>query len=61
MELKYDWNNEVILQFYSTLYLDEKSSKHFWMTEDEIRYNSWSSRSHTLPKKLHDNHVMELR
>jgi hypothetical protein len=24
MELKYDWNDEVILQFYSTLYLDEK-------------------------------------
>jgi hypothetical protein len=29
MELKYDWNDEVILQFYSTLYLDEKSSKLF--------------------------------
>jgi hypothetical protein len=29
MELKYDWNDEVILQFYSTLYLDEKSSKFF--------------------------------
>jgi hypothetical protein len=26
MELKYDWNDEVILQFHSTLYLDEKSS-----------------------------------
>jgi hypothetical protein len=36
MELKYDWNDEVILQFYSTLYLDKKSSKLFWMTEDEI-------------------------
>jgi hypothetical protein len=31
MELKYDYNDEVIL-----LYLDEKSSKLFWMTEDEI-------------------------
>jgi fructose-1,6-bisphosphatase len=36
MELKYDWNDEVILKFYSILYLDEKSSKLFWMTKDEI-------------------------
>jgi hypothetical protein len=36
MELKYDWNDEVILQFYSTLYFDKKSNKFFWMTEDEI-------------------------
>jgi hypothetical protein len=36
MELKYDWNDEVILLFYSTLYLDKKSSKIFCMTEDEI-------------------------
>jgi hypothetical protein len=31
MELKYEGNDEVILQFYSILYLDEKSSKLFWM------------------------------
>jgi hypothetical protein len=36
MELKCDWNDEVILQFYSTLHLDNKSSKLFWMTKDEI-------------------------
>jgi hypothetical protein len=36
MEQKYDWNDEVILQFYSTMYLDEKSIKLFWMTEGEI-------------------------
>jgi uncharacterized protein YdeI (YjbR/CyaY-like superfamily) len=36
MELKYDWNDDVILLFYSTLYLDEKSNELFWMTEDEI-------------------------
>jgi hypothetical protein len=29
IELKYDWNDEVILQFYSILYLDKKSSKLF--------------------------------
>jgi hypothetical protein len=29
IELKDDWNDEMILQFYYTLYLDEKSSKLF--------------------------------
>jgi hypothetical protein len=68
MELKYDWNDEVILQFYSTLYLDEKSSKLFWMTEDEIYSVSLvrfaailGLQDHTrYPKKLHDDCVMEL-
>jgi Cu2+-containing amine oxidase len=68
MELKYDCNDEVILQFYSTLYLDEKSSKLFWMTEDEIYSVSLvrfvailGLKDHThYPKKLHDDHVMEL-
>jgi hypothetical protein len=68
MELKYDWNDEVILQFYSTLYIDEKSSKLFWMTEDEIysvslvRFTTiLSLQDHThYPKKLHDDRVMEL-
>jgi hypothetical protein len=68
MELKYDWNDEVILQFYSTLYLDEKSSKIFWTTEDEIYSISLVTFAAILslqddthyPKKLHDNHVMEL-
>jgi hypothetical protein len=68
MELKYGWNDEVILQFYSTLYLDEKSNKLFWMTEDEIYYVSLvrfaailSLQDHTCyPKKLHDDRVMEL-
>jgi hypothetical protein len=26
VELKYDWKDEVILQFYSTLYLDKKAA-----------------------------------
>jgi hypothetical protein len=39
MELKYDWNDEVILQFYSTLYLDKKSSKLFWMTDVTSKKN----------------------
>jgi hypothetical protein len=68
MELKYDWNDEVILQFYSTLYLDEKTSKLFWMTDDEIYSDSFirfatilGLQDHTCyPKKLHDDHVMEL-
>jgi hypothetical protein len=68
MELKYDWNDEVILQFYSTLYLDEKSNKLFWMTEDEIYSVSLVRFAVILglqdqtryPKKLHDDCVMEL-
>jgi hypothetical protein len=65
MELKYDWNDEVILQFYSTLYLDKKSNKFFWMTEDEIYSVSLvrfaAILDHTrYPKKLHDDRVMEL-
>jgi hypothetical protein len=38
MELKYECNDEVIIKFYSTLYIDEKSSKLFWMTDDEIYF-----------------------
>jgi hypothetical protein len=68
MELKYDWNDEVILQFYSTLYLDKKSNTLFWMTEDEIysvsliRFTAiLGIKDHThYPKKLHVDHVMEL-
>jgi hypothetical protein len=66
MELKYDWNDEVILQFYATLYLDEKSSKLFWMTKNKIYSVSLvrfaailSLKDHTCyPKKLHDDCVM---
>jgi hypothetical protein len=68
MELKYDYNDEVIHQFHSTLYLDEKSSKLFWMTEDEIDFVSLvrfaailGLKDHTCyPKKLHDDRVIEL-
>jgi hypothetical protein len=68
MELKYDWNDEVILQFYSTLYIDEKSNKLFWMTEDElysislVRFTTiLGLQDHTCyPKKLHDDRVMEI-
>jgi hypothetical protein len=58
----------VILQFYSTLYLDEKSNNLFWMTEDEIysislvRFTAilglWDHTRYT--KKLHDDCVLEL-
>jgi hypothetical protein len=29
MELKYDWNDEAILQFYSTLYLTKRAASFF--------------------------------
>jgi hypothetical protein len=68
MELKYDWNDGVVLQFYSTLYLKEKSNKLFWMTDDEIYFISFvrfiailDLQDHTCyPKKLHHDHVIEL-
>jgi hypothetical protein len=68
MELKNDWNDEMILQFYSTLYLDKKSSKLIWMTEDEIYSISLvrfaailGLMDHTrYTKKLHNDRVMEL-
>jgi hypothetical protein len=55
-------------KFYSTLYLDEKSNKLFWMTKDEIysvslvRFTAiLGLQDHThYPKKPHDDHVMEL-
>jgi hypothetical protein len=50
------------------MYLDEKSNKLFWMTEDEIYFVSLvrftailGLQDHTrYPKKLHDDRVMEL-
>jgi hypothetical protein len=56
-----------LLQFCSTLYLDEKSSKLFWMTEGEIysvslvRFTAIHGlQDHThYPKKLHDDHVIK--
>jgi hypothetical protein len=58
----------VILQFYSTLYLDKKSNKLFWMIEDEIYSVSLvrfavilGLQDHTCyPKKLHNGRVMKL-
>jgi hypothetical protein len=50
------------------MYLEEKSSKLFWMTEDEIysvslvRFDAiLGLKNHTCyPNKLHDDRVMEL-
>jgi hypothetical protein len=58
----------MILQFYSTLYLDEKSSILFWMTEDEIYSVSLVRFAANLglkdhvryPRKLRDDRVIEL-
>jgi hypothetical protein len=58
----------VILEFYFTLYLDKKSSKLFQIIDDEIysislvRFTAiLGIKDHICyPKKLHDDHVMEL-
>jgi hypothetical protein len=32
MSFKYDWNEEIISQFYATFYFDAKGQKIMWMT-----------------------------
>jgi hypothetical protein len=36
MSFKYDWNDEIISQFYSTLYFDANGQKLVWMTDGEV-------------------------
>jgi hypothetical protein len=33
MSFKYNWNNEIIYQFYSTLYFDADGQELMWMTD----------------------------
>jgi hypothetical protein len=33
MSFKYDWNKEIICQFYATLYCDTDAQKLMWMTD----------------------------
>jgi hypothetical protein len=33
MSFKYDWNNEIIYQFYATLYFDVDGQKLMWITD----------------------------
>jgi hypothetical protein len=36
MEFKHDYNEQLVIQFYSTLFLEKNDSMHFrWMTEDK--------------------------
>jgi hypothetical protein len=36
MSFKYNWNDEIICQFYSTLYFDADGQKIMWMTDGQV-------------------------
>jgi hypothetical protein len=69
MEFRYNWNKEIISQFYSTLYFDKKETI-FMSMADGRRFNIKLSQfveilgmsSHIdNPKKRHSRHVMTIR
>jgi hypothetical protein len=35
MNFKFDWNKEIICQFYATLYFDADGQKLIWMTDGQ--------------------------
>jgi hypothetical protein len=66
MASKYNWNNEIITQFYSTLYFHKGDEKLIWMI-DEMRCGVYVAdfasyiglRSHIRrQKKIHDEHTL---
>jgi hypothetical protein len=68
MDFRYDWNEEVILQFYSTFFFHKNSTDITWMT-DGVKYSisiGWfasilglgASTKHSL--NLHDGNVLGL-
>ncbi|KAK3118829.1 hypothetical protein QOZ80_9BG0708810 [Eleusine coracana subsp. coracana] len=66
MGFRYNWNQEIVSQFYSTVYFDERAKKLTWITEGE-RYSCTLSRFATLlgirdsydePKCIHDGRIM---
>jgi hypothetical protein len=69
MQFWYNWNKEIIVEFYATLYFDKEERIFMWMTDGQ-RFNMKLSKfveilgmsSHLdNPKKLHSGHVMTTR
>jgi hypothetical protein len=67
MSFKYEWNNEIICQFYSTLFFDRDEQKLIWMT-DKWKYevSTWEfaillGLEHHLemPTKIHDERILD--
>jgi hypothetical protein len=69
MTFRFNWNQEVIVEFYSTLYPDKKERIFFWMTNGRrfhIKLTQFVELlglfSHLdIPKKLHTERVMAPR
>lgn len=66
MGFKYDWNEEIVSQFYSTIFFDVKRRKLVWMTDRE-RYSCTLPRFTSIlglkeslnePKHIHEGNSM---
>jgi hypothetical protein len=66
LQFRYNWNQEVIAKFYSTLFFDKKERIFMWMTNDRrfnIKHTQFTqilgiSSQLDIPKKLHSERVM---
>jgi hypothetical protein len=69
LQFRHNWNQEVITEFYSTLFFDKKERFFAWMTNGRsfiIKLTQFAqilglSSQLDIPKKLHSGRVMMLR
>jgi hypothetical protein len=69
LQFRHNWNQEVITEFYSTLFFDKKEGFFVWMTNDRrftMKLTQFAqvlalSSQLDIPKKLHFGRVMMLR
>jgi hypothetical protein len=66
LQFRYNWNQEIIYEFYSTLFYDKKERIFMWMTNDKrfhVRLAQFAqilglSSQLDIPKKLHSGRVI---
>jgi hypothetical protein len=66
LQFRHNWNQEIISEFYSTLFYDKKERIFMWMTNDRRFHMKLAQFAHILglssqldiPKKLHSERVM---
>jgi hypothetical protein len=69
LQFRYNWNQEIIFEFYSTLFYDKKERIFMWMTNGRRFHMKLAQFAHILglssqldiPKKLHSGLVMKPR
>jgi hypothetical protein len=69
LQFRHNWNREVIIEFYSTLFFDKKERIFMWMTNGKrfnVKLSQFAqilelSSQLDIPKKLHSGWVMMLR